>query len=108
MTSWLARRGCDATLPRASLTPGASLWPNGKLRQRQEALRAIDCAGGRHERAARPGHRMADDAFMDSNRRASARTALRQPATIAYADLTVSVQTIDVGRGGMCFMSRRP
>ncbi len=51
---------------------------------------------------------MADDTLKDPNRRAFARTVIRQPATIAYADTSVPVQTLDVGRGGMCFLSRRP
>jgi hypothetical protein len=51
---------------------------------------------------------MADEQFRDPNRRAFARTAIRQPATLIHGDTSVPVQTLDVGQGGMCFVTRRP
>ena len=51
---------------------------------------------------------MADGQFKDPNRRAFARTVIRQPATLAYGDTTVAVQTLDIGEGGMCLLARRP
>jgi hypothetical protein len=51
---------------------------------------------------------MADEPFKDPNRRAFARTVIRQPATVIYGETSVPVQTLDIGQGGMCFMSRRP
>jgi hypothetical protein len=51
---------------------------------------------------------MADEQFMDPNRRAFARTVIRQPATVTYGDTSLPVQTLDAGQGGMCFVSRRP
>jgi hypothetical protein len=51
---------------------------------------------------------MADEQFRDPNRRAFARTAIRQPATILHGETRVPVQTLDVGQGGMCVMARRP
>lgn len=51
---------------------------------------------------------MGDGQFKDPNRRAFARTVIRQPATVVYGDTTVAVQTLDLGEGGMCLMARRP
>ena len=51
---------------------------------------------------------MADEQFRDPNRRAFARTVIRQPATVIYGDTRVPVQTLDVGQGGMCFLAGRP
>ena len=51
---------------------------------------------------------MAEAQYRDPNRRASARTVIRQPATVAYGETTVAVQTLDVGAGGLCFLARRP
>jgi hypothetical protein len=51
---------------------------------------------------------MADEQFRDPNRRAFARTAIRQPATVSYGDASVPVQTLDLGQGGMCVMAGRP
>ena len=51
---------------------------------------------------------MADGQFNDPNRRAFARTVIRQPATLAVGDTTTPVQTLDVGQGGMCFLAGRP
>jgi len=51
---------------------------------------------------------MGEEQFRDPNRRASARTGMRQPATVVHGDITVAVQTLDVGPGGLCFMARRP
>ena len=43
-----------------------------------------------------------------SNRRAFARTALRQPATVSLGDAAIQVQTIDIGHGGVSLLVRRP
>jgi len=51
---------------------------------------------------------MADEQFRDPNRRAFARTVIRQPATVIYGDTRVPVQTLDVGEGGMSFVAGRP
>jgi hypothetical protein len=51
---------------------------------------------------------MADETFKDPNRRAFARTVMRQPATLRYGDTSVPVQTLDVSQGGMCLMAGRP
>ena len=51
---------------------------------------------------------MGDEQFKDPNRRAFARTVIRQPATVAYGETTLAVQTLDIGEGGMCLMARRP
>ena len=51
---------------------------------------------------------MGDGQFKDPNRRAFARTVIRQPATVTYGDTTVALQTFDVGEGGMCLVARRP
>ncbi len=51
---------------------------------------------------------MAEGQFRDPNRRASARTALRQPATVVHGDVTVAVQTLDVGQGGLSLLAPRP
>ena len=51
---------------------------------------------------------MAEEQFRDPNRRASARAAIRQPATVVYADTTVAVQTLDVGQGGLSLLAPRP
>ena len=51
---------------------------------------------------------MAEEQFRDPNRRASARTAIRQPATIVIGETTVAVQTVDLGPGGLCFLAHRP
>jgi hypothetical protein len=51
---------------------------------------------------------MADEQFSDPNRRAFARTVIRQPATVTSGETTHAVQTLDVGQGGMCFVARRP
>jgi len=42
------------------------------------------------------------------NRRSAPRKAVRQPATIVYADASRPVQTWDLGRDGMCLVSARP
>ena len=51
---------------------------------------------------------MAEAQSRDPNRRAAARAMLRQPATVAYADATVAVQTVDVGQGGISLLAPRP
>ena len=51
---------------------------------------------------------MAEGQFRDPNRRASARTVIRQPATLVAGETTVAVQTLDVGPGGLCFLAHRP
>ena len=51
---------------------------------------------------------MADEQLKDPNRRASARTVIRQPATLACGDTSLPVQTLDVGQGGLCFLAPRP
>ncbi len=51
---------------------------------------------------------MADGQFSDPNRRAFARTVIRQPATVVHGDTTLAVQTFDVAEGGMCFVAGRP
>ena len=51
---------------------------------------------------------MGEGLFRDPNRRASARTVLRQPATVVYGETTVAVQTLDVGPGGLCLLAPRP
>ena len=51
---------------------------------------------------------MAEALSRDPNRRASARAALRQPATVAYAETAVAVHTVDVGQGGLCLLAPRP
>ena len=51
---------------------------------------------------------MAEEQFRDPNRRASARTAIRQPATIVIGETAVAVQTLDLGPGGLCFLAHRP
>ena len=51
---------------------------------------------------------MAEAQHRDPNRRAFARAALRQPATVAYADTAVAVQTVDVGQGGLSLLAPRP
>jgi hypothetical protein len=43
---------------------------------------------------------MADEQLRDPNRRAFARTAIRQPATVIHGDTSLPVQTLDVGQGG--------
>ena len=42
------------------------------------------------------------------NRRAAARKAIRQPATVVHGDASRTVQTWDLGRDGMCLLSTRP
>ncbi len=51
---------------------------------------------------------MGDEQFRDPNRRAFARTVIRQPATVAYGNTSLAVQTLDVGEGGMCLVAGRP
>jgi hypothetical protein len=51
---------------------------------------------------------MGEGQFRDPNRRAFARTAVRQPATVVHGDTTVGVQTLDVGPGGVSFLAPRP
>lgn len=51
---------------------------------------------------------MGEGQFRDPNRRAFARTAVRQSATVVHGDTTVGVQTLDVGPGGISFLAPRP
>ena len=51
---------------------------------------------------------MADEWQVSTNRRAFARSAIRQPATLALGDATFAVQTLDVGHGGMSLQAHRP
>ncbi|MCE9660413.1 MAG: PilZ domain-containing protein [Burkholderiales bacterium] len=51
---------------------------------------------------------MGDEQFRDPNRRAFARTVIRQPATLVYGNTSLAVQTLDLGEGGMCLVARRP
>jgi hypothetical protein len=51
---------------------------------------------------------MVDGQVKESNRRASPRKVIRQPASVTYGSTTVTVQTFDVGRDGMCLVARRP
>ena len=51
---------------------------------------------------------MGEAQFRDPNRRAFARTAIRQPATLVHGEMTVGVQTLDVGPGGVSFLAPRP
>jgi len=51
---------------------------------------------------------MADGQFSDPNRRAFARTVIRQPATLVHGDTSHAVQTFDIGQAGMCLLAGRP
>ena len=51
---------------------------------------------------------MADEKYVSSNRRAFARAAIRQPATLSIGDATVAVQTLDIGNGGLSLVAHRP
>jgi hypothetical protein len=51
---------------------------------------------------------MADEKSSFPNRRAFARTAVRQPATVAIGEATIAVQTLDIGHGGMSLVAQRP
>jgi hypothetical protein len=51
---------------------------------------------------------MADARTDSSNRRAFARTAIRQPATVSLGDATIAVQTLDIGHGGLSLLVHRP
>ena len=51
---------------------------------------------------------MVEGQFRDPNRRASARTVIRQPATLVVGETTVAVQTLDVGPGGLSLLAHRP
>ena len=51
---------------------------------------------------------MADEKSSSTNRRAFARTAIRQPATVSIGDATIAVQTLDIGHGGLSLLVPRP
>ena len=51
---------------------------------------------------------MADEKSSSTNRRAFARTAIRRPATVSFGDVTLAVQTLDIGHGGMSLLVHRP
>ena len=51
---------------------------------------------------------MADEKSVPSNRRAFARTAIRRPATVAFGDTELAVQTLDISQGGMSLLVHRP
>lgn len=51
---------------------------------------------------------MADEKSSSMNRRAFARTAIRQPATVTIGDLALAVHTCDIGAGGMSLLVPRP
>ena len=53
---------------------------------------------------------MADEKFSPSstNRRAFARTVIRQPATLLVGNASVVVQTLDIGPGGLSLLAQRP
>ena len=42
------------------------------------------------------------------NRRTDPRQAVRVPATLVYRDAVWQVQTLDLGRNGICFVAPRP
>ena len=50
---------------------------------------------------------MAEQKPVSSNRRAFARTAIRQPATVTIGDAEIAVQTLDIGPGGLSLLVHR-
>ena len=51
---------------------------------------------------------MADHKPVSSNRRAFARTVIRQPATVTLGEAAIAVQTLDIGQGGLSLLAHRP